>query len=306
MSFFDTVVPLQGLIMLGRNDPCWCGSGEKWKKCHYPLKGPENTSALKEKYLKQWRITLKEESQIEGIRRSGHLAAQILEATCQMAKAGVTTQQLNDFAQKLHEEAGAIAAPLGYGFPPFPKSICTSLNEVICHGIPDNKPLIEGDILNIDVTCILDGYYGDCSKMVLIGKVSEEKKHVVDVAYECLMRSLNVLKPGNPLSCIGNAIEEYATANGCSVVNQFVGHGVGIEFHEAPQVFHYANTNAIPLAPGMIFTIEPMINLGVRDAVIDNKDQWTARTKDGKPSAQWEHTLLITDKGYEILTPWKK
>jgi methionyl aminopeptidase len=290
-------------LMIGRNDPCWCGSGEKWKKCHYPHKGPQHS--LKEQYLKQWRIHLKNEEQIEGIRRSGRLAAQILDATCDRAKAGITTQELNDFAEKLHKEAGALAAPLGYGSPPFPRSICTSLNEVICHGIPDQKPLVEGDILNIDITCILDGYYGDCSKMVMIGEVGEEKRRVVDVAYECLMRSMAVLKPGAPLCLIGNTIEEYANAHGCSVVNQFVGHGVGLAFHEPPQVPHYANTLAIPLAPGMIFTIEPMINIGVRDAIIDGNDRWTARTMDGKPSAQWEHTFLITETGYEILTPWK-
>ncbi len=292
--------------MIGRNDPCWCGSGEKWKKCHFPDKGPEKSGSLKEKYAKQWQILIKDESQIEGIRRSCRLAAKILEMTCQMAGSGITTLELNDYAQKLHDEAGAIAAPLGYGFPPFPKSICTSLNEVICHGIPDKRALKTGDILNIDVTCILDGFYGDCSKMVMIGEVDEEKKRVVDTAYECLMRSIAVLKPGAPLCAIGNAIESYATENHCSVVNQFVGHGVGIQFHEPPQVLHYANTNAIPLAPGMIFTIEPMINAGVREAVIDPIDKWTARTKDGKPSAQWEHTVLITDSGFEILTPWQR
>lgn len=286
--------------MIGRNDPCWCGSGEKWKKCHFPKLG------LREEYAKQWRIHLKSEREIEGIRRSGHLAAQILQETCRRAKEGVTTEELNDFAAKLHSEAGALAAPLGYGSPPFPKSICTSLNEVICHGIPDQKPLVRGDILNIDVTCILGGYFGDCSAMVMIGEVSEEKQRVVDVAYECLMRSIAILKPGIPLCAIGGVIEEYATAHGCSVVDQFIGHGVGVQFHEPPQVPHYANTVAIPLASGMIFTIEPMINAGVKEAVVDPVDEWTARTKDGKPSAQWEHTLLITDNGVEILTPWKR
>lgn len=286
--------------MIGRNDPCWCGSGEKWKKCHFPKLG------LREEYAKQWRIHLKSEREIEGIRRSGHLAAQILQETCRRAKEGVTTEELNDFAAKLHSEAGALAAPLGYGSPPFPKSICTSLNEVICHGIPDQKPLVRGDILNIDVTCILGGYFGDCSAMVMIGEVSEEKQRVVDVSYECLMRSIAILKPGIPLCSIGGVIEEYATAHGCSVVDQFVGHGVGVQFHEPPQVPHYANTVAIPLASGMIFTIEPMINAGVKEAVVDPVDEWTARTKDGKPSAQWEHTLLITDNGVEILTPWKR
>jgi methionyl aminopeptidase len=291
--------------MLQRNDPCWCGSGKKWKKCH----APELSSFLVQKelstrYRKSYGIIIKDVKEIAGIRKAGHLAAHILDETCKKAVAGVTTQELNDFAHKLHKEAGAIPAPLGYGSPPFTKSICTSLNEVICHGIPNSIPLKEGDILNIDVTCILGGFYGDCSRMVMIGSVSEEKKRVVSVSYECLMRAIAILKPGLMVCEIGDAIESFATKNGCSVVNQFVGHGVGIEFHEDPQIPHHYNNIQIPLAPGMTFTIEPMINAGVREGFIDPKDHWTARTLDGKPSAQWEHTLLITETGCEILTPW--
>ncbi len=288
--------------MTSRNDPCWCGSGQKWKKCHYPNTGQSTESSLREEYLKKYGIILKTKEQIQGIRRSCGLAATILDKTCKMAKAGVTTNELNAFAHKLHMEAGAIPAPLGYGEPPFPKSICTSLNDVICHGIPDDLPLKEGDILNIDVTCILDGYYGDCSKMVTIGAIDEEKKRVTDVSYECLMRAIAILKPGILISEIGDVIETYARKHGCSVVNQFVGHGTGVHFHEQPQVPHHFNTLKIPLAAGMVFTIEPMINAGSRAAVVDTQDHWTARTSDGKPSAQWEHTLLITEDGHEILT----
>ncbi|MGH2639869.1 MAG: methionyl aminopeptidase, partial [Rhabdochlamydiaceae bacterium] len=196
----------------------------------------------------------------------------------------------------------AKAASLGYGEPPFPKSICTSLNEVICHGIPDDRLLQKGDIINIDVSCILDGYYGDCSAMVMIEPVDEEKKRVVDVSKECLRRSIDILKPGILVSEIGQVIEDYARAHQCSVVNQFVAHGVGLEFHEPPQVPHHYNNLAIPLAEGMTFTIEPMINAGVRSGDIDPIDKWTARTSDRKPSAQWEHTVLITQEGHEILT----
>jgi len=296
--------------MIGRNDLCWCGSSKKWKNCHFPEVSSRKTHKggddLKEIYAKKHKILIKTPEQIEGIRASGHLSARILDAVCAKAKAGVTTLELNDYAVKLHEEAGAIPAPLHYGHPPFPKSICTSLNEVICHGIPDKVPLKEGDILNIDVTCILNGFYGDCSRMVCIGAVSPEKQRVVDVAYESLMRSVAILKPGIPISRIGAVIEEYAVGQGCSVVNQFVGHGVGVDFHEGPQVPHYRNNLNVLLVPGMTFTIEPMINAGVREAVVDPLDKWTARTRDGKPSAQWEHTLLITDTGHEILTPWKK
>lgn len=285
-----------------RNDLCWCGSGLKWKKCHYPKLGNDTSKEVADYYLKNYRILIKNEQQIEGIRRACRLAAQILDALCKKATEGVTTQELNDLAVILHNDAGAIAAPLHYGLPPFPKSICTSLNEVICHGIPDQVPLKEGDIINIDVTSILHGYYGDCSRMVMIGKVSEEKKHVSDVSYQCLMRSIEILKPGVLVSAIGDVIETYANAHHCSVVHQFVGHGTGVEFHENPQIPFNRNQIHIPFAAGMTFTIEPMINVGVREAVVDPYDRWTARTADGKPSAQWEHTLLITDSGYEILT----
>ncbi len=292
--------------MIGRNDLCWCGSGKKWKKCHFPEESPKKQIQLKDTYYKQYHIIIKNEEQIKGIREACRLASHILEETCKMAMEEVTTLELNDFAHKLHLDAGAIPAPLHYGKPPFPKSICTSLNEVICHGIPDERPLVEGDIVNIDVTAILHGYFGDCSKMVTIGKISPEKQRVVDVSYESLMRSIDILKPGIPVSVVGDVIEPYATSQGCSVVNQFVGHGVGVEFHEGPQVPHHRNSVNILLVPGMTFTIEPMINAGVREAVIDTVDHWTARTRDGKPSAQWEHTLLITEQGHEVLTTWTR
>ncbi len=296
--------------MIGRNDDCWCGSKNKWKKCHFPQISPNpemmspSKESLAQDYLRKYEILIKTPEQIEGIRASGRLASRLLDEICSIAKEGVTTQALDDLAVRLHKEAGAIAAPLRYGSPPFPKSICTSLNEVICHGIPNNIPLKEGDILNVDVTCILDSYYGDCSRMVTIGKVDPVKQLVTDVSYECLMKAISVLKPGVPLCAIGDAIENHAMSKGCSVVNQFVGHGVGIEFHEAPHIPHHKNYSKIALVPGMIFTIEPMINAGVKTAVIDPYDHWTARTKDGKPSAQWEHTILITEKGYELLTNW--
>ncbi len=289
--------------MIGRNDPCWCGSGKKWKKCHYPSEPPvSEKERLVNTYLKQYQIILKTPEQIKGIKRACHLAASILDATCKKAQAGVTTNELDAFAVQLHKEAGAQAAPYHYGHPPFPKSICTSLNEVICHGIPDDVPLKEGDIMNIDVSVILDGYYGDCSRMVKIGNVTEERQLVYEVSSECLARSIAILKPGVLLHEIGDVIEDYAASRGCSVVNQFVGHGVGLQFHEPPQVPHHRNHLKIPLAAGMTFTIEPMINAGVREAVIDPITQWIATTRDGKASAQWEHTVLITETGHEILT----
>lgn len=297
--------------MIGRNDFCWCGSGKKWKKCHFPKESTGeqpalSPEALKRLYRNSYDILLKTEEQIDGIRRACVVTSEILDALCRHAKAGVTTLELDELCRLLHKEAGAVPACLNYGQPPFPKSLCISLNEVICHGIPDKTVLKEGDILNIDVASIYNGYFGDCSRMVVIGKVSPEKQLVVDVSYECLMRAIDILKPGIPVSAIGNVIDLYATSQGCSVVYQFVAHGVGIKFHEGPQVPHCKNNNKIILVPGMTFTIEPMINAGVSDAVIDPTDGWVARTADGKPSAQWEHTLLITEAGHEILTPWKR
>jgi methionyl aminopeptidase len=289
--------------MIGRNDPCWCGSGQKWKKCHFPqLSVQAAPDKIAERYVKQFQIILKTPEQIAGIRRACQLAAHILDQLCQRVQAGVTTNALDAYAVELHREKGALAAPFGYGDPPYPKSICTSINDEICHGIPDDEPLKEGDIVNIDVSVILDGYFGDCSKMVMIGEVSRDKYLVCHVAYESLQRAIKILKPGIMLCAIGNTIETYATAQGCSVVNQFVGHGTGLKFHEPPQVPHHSNQIQIPLAAGMTFTIEPMINAGAREAVIDLSNRWEARTIDGKPSAQWEHTILITPTGYEILT----
>lgn len=286
--------------MSNRNDPCWCGSGQKWKKCHYPR--PPTKESLAKTYLEEFGILLKTPEQIEKIRRACKITAQILDELCKAAKEGVTTLELDELSRKLHKQAGAIPAPLGYGQPPYPKTICTSLNEVICHGIPEKRPLQNGDIVNIDVSCIVDGFFGDSSRMVCVGEVSEEKKRVVEVSYECLMRSIRVCKPGGEVWQIGDAIEEYAKTRHCSVVNQFVGHGVGVAFHEAPEIPHHYNDMRIPFAPGMTFTIEPMINAGGREGIVDPHDHWTVRTKDGKPSAQWEHTILITETGHEILT----
>jgi methionyl aminopeptidase len=287
--------------VIGRNDPCWCGSGLKWKKCHAPLLGPAKTD-LREQYRRQYGIILKTPAQIEGIRRACRLAATVLQETLQLATAGTPTLALNDFAAKRIAEANATAAALHYGSPPYPRSICISLNDVICHGIADEKPLEEGDILNIDVAVVLEGYYGDCSAMAMVGEVSQERRLVVEVSRKCLQRAIAVCKPGILVSVIGKAIEEYAESQGCTVVHDFVAHGVGLHFHEPPQIPHCRNRVTIPLAAGMTFTIEPMINAGVAESVVDPHDHWTARTADGRASAQWEHTILITEGGHEVLT----
>jgi methionyl aminopeptidase len=288
--------------MISRNDFCWCGSGKKWKKCHYPHKPSMTWQDLKLLYKKKYDILLKDTKEIEGIKKACQFTARVLKTLCEEAKAGVTTKALDLLARDLAKKAGATSASLGYGTPPFPGAICTSLNEVICHGIPDDIPLKEGDIINIDTAFMLNGYFGDCSAMVCIGNISEEKQLVVDVAYEAMMRAISILKPGLQIQAIGEVIESYALSKRCSVVNSFVSHGVGLHMHEEPQIPHHFNTSDIVLAEGMTFTIEPMINAGARDSIIDSKDGWTARTSDGKPSAQWEHSVLITQNGYEILT----
>jgi len=289
--------------MISRNDPCWCGSGKKWKKCHSPELAPGAAAELlRERYQLQYGIHLKTAEEIEGVRKACRLTADVLKAVCEKAAVGVTTEALDDLTAQLAKEAGATSAALGYGDPPFTKSICTSLNEVVCHGIPEKRELVEGDIMNVDISLVVDGFIGDCSRMVVIGKTSEERQLVVDVARECLDRAIAVCRPGATINEIGEAIEAHAETKGCSVVYQFVAHGVGCEFHEPPQIPHGRNDVRIPMAPGMIFTIEPMINAGVPEAVIDPIDQWTARTADGKASGQWEHTLLITEAGVEILT----
>jgi methionyl aminopeptidase len=294
--------------MIERNDLCWCGSGAKWKKCHFPQKPSHESSApdLAKRYYRQWGILLKTPEQIAGIRQASILAARILDEVANLAVEGVTTNALDREAHARIIAAGAIPASLGYGQPPFPKSICTSLNEVICHGIPNDVPLHRGDILNIDVAVILHGYFGDCGKMVAIGPVSHDKKLVFDISLAGLKAAAQMLKPGVLLCEIGDVISDIAEGAGCSVVTQFVGHGVGVRYHEPPQVPHCRNNMRIPLVEGMTFTIEPMINFGSIDIDVDPVDHWTVRTKDGAPSAQWEYAFAITQDGAEILTPWQE
>lgn len=250
-------------------------------------------------------IIIKNEEQIEGIKRSCQLAADALRFVGQYVEEGVSTQYLNNLADKYIRNHGATPAPLNY--MGFPKSICTSINEVICHGIPNDEDVLKkGDIINIDVTTILDGYYGDTSKMFFVPPISEESSELIAITQNCLNIGIHECKPGNEFYRISKAITEHAYEKGYSVVHQFCGHGVGLLFHEDPQIDHFFNmTRRIEtrkMQPGMIFTIEPMINKGLSEAVIDPLDKWTARTKDGLLSAQCEHTLLITKSGVEILT----
>ncbi|MCA1993398.1 MAG: type I methionyl aminopeptidase [Coleofasciculus sp. S288] len=246
-------------------------------------------------------IVLLSSREIEKMRRAGRLAAELLAHLAPMVQPGVSTLELNDEAERWTIAHGAKSAPLGYHG--FPKSICTSINEVVCHGIPNAKQILkDGDIINIDVTPILDGYHGDTSKTFFVGTPSPIAKKLVEVTQECLRRGIAEVKPGSRIGDIGAAIQEYAEANGFSVVRDFVGHGISNIFHTAPQIPHYGTRGkGKKLRPGMVFTIEPMINEGTWEVEV-LADKWTALTKDRKLSAQFEHTIAVTENGVEILT----
>jgi methionyl aminopeptidase len=246
-------------------------------------------------------IILLSKREIEKMRQAGQLAAELLAHLEPMVKPGVSTLELNDEAERWTQAHGAKSAPLGYH--DFPKSICTSVNEVVCHGIPNSKQILQpGDIINIDVTPILDGFHGDTSRMFFVGEPSPLAKQLVEVTHECMMRGIHQVKPGARIGDIGAAIQDYAESQGFSVVRDFVGHGVGRVFHTAPQIPHYGKRGkGKKLRPGMVFTIEPMINEGTWEVEV-LADKWTAVTKDRKLSAQFEHTIAVTDEGVEILT----
>jgi methionyl aminopeptidase len=236
----------------------------------------------------------------EGMRKAGHLAAEVLDLLTEHVRSGVTTEFLDNLVFDYALSHGAYPAPLDYRG--YRKSICTSINHVVCHGIPDRKPLREGDIVNIDVTLILDGWHGDSSRMYLVGEVSRRAQRLVDVTYEALMRGIAAVKPGATTGDIGAAIQDYAEAERCSVVRDFCGHGIGKLFHDEPNILHYGRRGeGTVLKPGMFFTIEPMINLG-RPHVKILSDGWTAVTRDRSMSAQFEHTIGVTDTGCEIFT----
>lgn len=247
-------------------------------------------------------IIIKNSEQIEGIRKSCQLAGQTLLFIEEYIKEGVSTAYLDKLMDEYIRDHGAIPAPLGY--QGYPKSTCISLNEVVCHGIPSEKTIIKpGDIFNIDVTTILDGYYGDTGKMFWAGEISKPAQAIIDAAWHCLDLGIGQVYPGSYFGNIGFAISRYAQARGYTVVYEFCGHGVGIDFHEEPQVEHIGRRNTGPeMRPGMIFTIEPMINQGKSRTRIDRTDGWTARTIDNQLSAQYEHTILVTETGYEVLT----
>ena len=253
-------------------------------------------------HLVPTRDLIKTPEQIEGIRMSGIINTGVLDLVAKEIRAGMSTLEIDKLVYEYTHDHGAIPACLGY--EGFPKSCCTSVNEVVCHGIPSEYEILEeGDIINVDCTTILNGYYADASRMFIIGETSPEKKKLVDVAKECLEIGMAAAKPFGFVGDIGNAVEKHAKKNGFSVVRDLCGHGVGVEFHEEPDVEHFGKKGTgMLLVPGMTFTIEPMINMGTHEVFVNEEDDWTVVTEDELPSAQWEHTFVMTENGLEILT----
>lgn len=287
--------------MIDRNSPCWCGSGRKYKKCHYDF--DEKLMAYEHRgCIVPEHNMIKTPEQIEKIKASAQVNIAVLDYVAEHIKEGVTTEDIDRWVYEETTRRGAIPAPLNY--EGFPKSVCTSIDEVVCHGIPDPKRVLKnGDIINVDCSTILNGYYSDSSRMFCIGDVSPEKKRLVEIARQSLEVGLKEVKPWNFLGDMGSAIHDFVRENGYSVVREIGGHGIGLEFHEEPWVSYVSEKGTeMLMVPGMMFTIEPMINMGKPDVFVDDDDDWTVYTEDGLPSAQWEIQVLVTEDGYEIIS----
>lgn len=280
---------------------CWCNSGKCYGECHKEF--DVRIAALKtaKKKVPPKKI-IKNEAQIQGIRESSKINIAVLDYVAANIKAGMSTEEINTLVHNKTLELGGIPAPLNY--QGFPKSVCTSIGSMVCHGIPSEDDVLEdGDIINVDVSTIYNGYFSDSSRMFLIGNVHPEAKRLVEVAKECIEVGLREVKPWKQIGNVGAAINEFAQKNGYTIVREIGGHGVGLEFHEDPFVSYVSQWNTgMVMAPGMVFTIEPMVNMGEADIFIDEDNGWTVYTDDGMPSAQWEVTVLVTEDGYEILT----
>ena len=289
------------LCKLGRNEPCWCGSGKKYKNCHL---GFDNR--LESLYYQGCEVPprqiIKNQEQIEKIRESAKINIAVLDYVTEHIHAGVTTEEIDQWVYDVTTKMGGIPAPLN--FEGFPKSVCTSINDVVCHGIPSADEVVcDGDIINVDVSTNLNGYFSDSSRMFCVGDVSAEKKRLVEIAKQSLQVGLEQVKPWGFLGDMGQAVHDFVRENGYSVVREIGGHGIGLQFHEDPWVSYVSKKGSeMVMAPGMIFTIEPMINMGVADIFTDADNGWTVYTADGKPSAQWEIQVLVTEDGYELIS----
>lgn len=286
---------------IGRNDACWCGSGKKYKKCHQRF--DEHLKQLQQQgYVLPKHKMIKNAAQIQGIREAAVVNNGLLDCIEENIHVGMTTEDIDILTCQFLKDHDATSADLHY--QGYPKSICTSVNDEVCHGIPSKDVVLkEGDIINVDATSCYKGYYADASRMFMIGKVSDEARRLVEVTRECLYKGIEAIKPyESTLSDIGRAVQKHAESNGYSVVREFCGHGVGLSMHEDPYVLHYdPGYKTELLVPGMVITIEPMINQGKRNIHI-GENEWTAYTDDGKLSAQWEHTLLVTETSVEIIS----
>lgn len=288
-------------MKLGRNDPCWCGSGRKYKQCHEAF-DHKMASYEREGHLIPSHDIIKTPEQIAGIKASAKINIACLDEVAKQIHVGMSTQEIDDIVYRVTTEMGGIPAPLNY--EGFPKSVCTSVNDQVCHGIPSEDVILqEGDIVNVDCSTIFEGYYSDSSRMFCIGEVSEEKQRLVRVAKECVDLGLQEVKPWGFMGDIGAVVCEHASANGYTVVREIGGHGCGLEFHEDPWIgYHTKRGEEMLLVPGMTFTIEPMVNAGTRKIYTDQENGWEVYTLDGEPSAQWEYQIAVTEDGYEILS----
>lgn len=288
-------------MQLGRNEPCWCGSGKKYKTCHLAFDEKiESIRAQGHKVPKHEIIKTRE--QIEGIRESGKRNIAILDYVAEHIKAGISTQEIDDWVAAKTKEFGGIAATLGY--EGFPKSCCTSLNDQVCHGIPSEEDILQdGDIINVDCTTIYNGYYADSSRMFMIGDVDPKARKLVEDVKKSVQIGLDEVKPWRFLGDMGSAINEFCRSQGYSVVREIGGHGCGLDFHEEPWVSYVSKPGKeMLMVPGMSFTIEPMVNMGAQEIYEDADNGWTIYTDDGSLSAQWEVHLVVTEDGYEILS----
>ncbi len=285
---------------MDRNAPCWCGSGKKYKKCHLNFDEKLRHLELAGEEVPPREI-IKTNKDIEGMKKAAKVNIGVLDLVGSKIKSGMTTEEINSLVHNYTVENGGIPAPLNY--EGYPKSVCVSINNIVCHGIPSEDTIIkDGDIVNVDVTTIVDGYFADASRMYKIGEVSPEANRLVDVAKECMEMGVKAVKPWGHIGDIGKAVHEHAVKNGYSVVTALGGHGIGKAFHEEPFVPHVGDEeDGMLIVPGMTITVEPMINEGDYDVDIDEEDGWTVSTIDGKLSAQWEHTILVKEDGVEIL-----
>ncbi len=285
---------------LGRNDPCWCGSGKKYKHCHEAFDERLAEEAQKGTEVPDHSM-IKTPEQIAAIRESCRINVAVLDYVAEHIREGVTTEEIDRWVYEETTRRGGIPAPLDYDG--FPKSVCTSVNDQVCHGIPSEKVVLkDGDIVNVDVSTIYHGYFSDSSRMFCIGNVDPQTRRLVDVVKECVELGLKEVKPWGYLGDMAQAVHDHAEKNGYSVVREIGGHGVGLEFHEDPWVGYIGTRGSgMLLAPGMIFTIEPMINMGKADVYVNEDDGWTVYTRDHSPSAQWEIMVLVTEDGHEVL-----